>query len=196
MTAIDDVGADSWRDQDITYYFNENCSDEPEDWLSRPLGGLTEKFVAGLERGPQRWPVRNREPRVPVGPIVRGLISGRDGEFCRRCGDAGVMEIDHIIPRCAFRPDQLHIADRSDNLRNVCVDCNESKSNFHTVESKRLGVTRRCGWCVAGHSYMDHEECDESCPTWGDLYGFGKTYQVYCGRCGVGAVVPSLEWVL
>lgn len=177
----------------ITGYFTEG---RKTGTSIMSLGEILEAGWESMTRSPQRWPIRNREERTPISSQVRALLYGRDGAICHVCGRGGMMTVDHIIPRSAFRPDQLHIADRSDNLVNVCWDCNSEKSNFYTCFTKRLGVTPRCGWCAAGHSYADHPDCGEDCPTWDELYGDGRTYQVYCGRCGHGATVPSLEWVL
>lgn len=185
----------NWRNSDITHYFNEDRRWSEDDEL-RSMGATLNEIIDELARGPERWPVRNREPRTPISSLIRALLYERDGDFCRRCGKSGMMTVDHIIPRSAFRPDQLHIADRSDNLQNVCWDCNEQKSNFRSGESKRLGVTRRCGWCATGLSCSTEYDYDEEAPDWEDFYGSGSVYQCYCGKCGHGALVPSLDWIL
>lgn len=184
----------TWRDQDITYYFNQNRIRDEELEL-RPIGDTIMETIESLKREQQRWPVRNREPRTPISSLVRALIYGRDGDSCRVCGKGGMMTVDHIIPRSAFCVEDLRIADRSDNLTNLCWGCNERKSNYFRDFSKRLGVVARCGWCTAGHNIAIHD-CDEFCPSWGDLYGSQPTIPVYCGQCGHGASVPSLSWVL
>lgn len=133
----------------------------------------------------ERWPVVNREPRTPISSQKRALIHMRDGDICRMCGiDDVILTVDHIIPRSAFRAEDLPIADRSDNLISACWPCNEAKSNYERSQRKRLGVVTACWYCKA--SELDD---DERLP-----YPVDKL--VFCGRCGISHV-PEIEgWVL
>lgn len=154
----------------------------------RAEGDGLEPFAVALSRSLEawatpyeRWPVANREEREPIESQKRAIIHLRDGEICRFCGvDDVLLTVDHIIPRSAFTPDQLHIADRSDNLISACWPCNEAKSNYERPQRKRLGVTTNCLSCRRG------DEDQEEPP--GVL--------VFCGRCGVSRA-PQIEgWVL
>lgn len=142
-----------------------------------------------LESTPARWPVRNREDREAITPLKRAIIHERDGNVCRICGTGGhVLTVDHIIPRSAFTIPQLRIADRSDNLISACWDCNQEKSNYESMQRKRIGVTAQCWDCLNanpfdGDWHEDHPERPE------------MTIQAFCGRCGITRV-PGLNWIL
>lgn len=148
-------------------------------------GGVGAQFsdtIDLLMDGLRRWPVRNREPRELISSLKRALVHARDGGICRFCGVAALLTVDHIIPRSAFPPGDLEIADRSDNLVSACRSCNAAKSNFEYSMRKRQGVVVRCWNC----RYPDWE--DELPPL--DVL-------VFCGRCGSGAAVPDVYgWVL
>lgn len=136
-----------------------------------------------------RWPVRNREPRTPIIPQKRAIIHERDGGICRLCGTGGhILTVDHIIPRSAFDAEDLAIADRSDNLISACWDCNMQKSNFESIQMKKLGVVAACWYCVNPGYDGDDPEFDE--------LPYEVSVPVFCGRCGI-STVPCVEgWVL
>jgi hypothetical protein len=136
----------------------------------------------------ERWPVRNRQERTPIASQKRAIIHERDGNICRYCGaDRVILTVDHIIPRSAFPADQLHIADRSDNLISACWSCNEGKSNYERDQRKRLGVTLACFYCT--HPEYAEEDNEVELP-------YSVRVLVFCGRCGV-STVPAVEgWVL
>lgn len=136
-----------------------------------------------------RWPVRNREPRTPIDSQKRAIIHERDGGICRLCGTGGhILTVDHIIPRSAFEPSGLAIADRSDNLVSACWECNQRKSNYESVHIKRLGVVVACWYCL-NPGYGEHDEPLDGLP-------YPVTVPVFCGRCGISNV-PAVEgWVL
>lgn len=61
-------------------------------------------------------------------------IYWRDGECCAYCFkdiQLGNGEIDHVIPRSAWSPEWLWLADDSSNLVAACKTCNQEKSNFY-----------------------------------------------------------------
>lgn len=133
----------------------------------------------------ERWPVRNREERTPISSQKRAIIHERDGRICRLCGvSSGMLTVDHIIPRSAFLAEELHVADRSDNLISACWPCNEAKSNYERDQRKRMGVVLACWYCLN----PDFDE-DERLP-----YPVDKL--VYCGRCGISHVPAVDGWVL
>lgn len=145
------------------------------------------EILAWEDEPAQRWPVRNHEPREPINSQKRAIIHERDGGMCRYCGVTDEqLVLDHIIPRSAFPANQIHIADRSDNLHSACWDCNERRSNYEAVHIKRLGVVVQCFYC-------QNPECD------GDSE-FELPYPVqtlvFCGRCGVSHVPEIAGWVL
>lgn len=166
--------------RDITAYYDQSRADYERGEVKSLAQILDEETP-----DPIRWPVRNREPRTPISSQKRAIIHERDGGQCRYCyTHTGMLVVDHIIPRSAFPADQLHIADRSDNLHSACWDCNETRSNFESVHIKRLGVVARCFYCV--HPEYDG---DEPLP-------YEVRIPVFCGRCGVSRVPEVDGWVL
>jgi 5-methylcytosine-specific restriction endonuclease McrA len=63
--------------------------------------------------------------RDEINLLVRRGVWLRDGGTCRWCGrsERGRMVLDHIAPWSAGG------SDRSDNLRVLCWDCNNRRSN-------------------------------------------------------------------
>jgi len=167
---------------DITAYYDESRT------VSETLHVVSLGEIMNMEDEPaQRWPVRNRQPREPIGSQKRAIIHERDGGICRYCGRSDQqLVLDHIIPRSAFPAHQLHIADRSDNLHSSCWDCNERRSNYEAIHIKRLGVVVQCWYCVNPEYDGD---CELELP-------YPVTKLVFCGRCGISHV-PEIEgWVL
>lgn len=172
---------------DILGYMNE--SEAQHDHITaRSLGEILDE----PELPRLRWPVRNLEERTPIEPLKRALIHERDGNICRHCGDMhqrGRLVLDHIIPRSAFPPDQLHIADRSDNLISSCWPCNEHKSNYEDDHRKRPGVTAMCWGCQNPELNREDMEPEEL-----ELVPELRVI-AFCGRCGF-TTVPDLSWIL
>lgn len=161
------------------YYFESNLKQETLEPMT-----LAEIFAEPTPE-PTRWPVRNRQERTEISSQKRAIIHDRDGGRCRYCGEENLMlTVDHIIPRSAYLADQLHIADRSDNLISACLPCNEQKSNYESFTRKIMGVTPAC-WDCLNHAHDD--EYREDRPL--------AKYLVFCGRCGI-TYVPELSWVL
>ena len=167
---------------DITGYYDESRALRDE-WTCKSLG----EILALEEEPATRWPVRNREPREPINSQKRAIIHERDGGRCRYCARTDErLVLDHIIPRSAFPANQLHIADRSDNLHSACWGCNEKRSNYEAIHIKRLGVVTKCWHCI--HPEYDGDNEME--------LPYPVTVLVFCGRCGI-STVPSVEgWVL
>jgi len=133
----------------------------------------------------ERFPVYRTSitaEREPIDPYTRKLIYARDGYRCKHCGRQEVyLQLDHIIPWSA------NGSDRSDNLRSLCGDCNEERSNYGDLFGMRVvGVTRACYWCTRPDE-MD-EDAFEVDPE--------DRIRAYCGRCGLTSWVPSESWIL
>ena len=166
---------------DITGYYDQSYAETPAN--SDPL--QLADMIATLETPLQRWPIRNAAERTEIPSRKRAIIHDRDGHICRYCGTRpGMLTIDHIIPRSAFPADQLHIADRSDNLISACWECNMGKSNYENNQRKKMGVTTMC-WDCQNHVHPDEERPDRP----------GAGIMAYCGQCGI-TMVPGLEWIL
>lgn len=171
---------------DIKAYYDA-AKLHPERGSELLLAGSLESWMAATELTFDRWPVRNREERTEVGSQKRAIIHARDGHRCRYCPRQGLLVVDHIIPRSTFLPEDLGIADRSDNLASACWDCNENKSNFEHEQTKLLGVTVMCFYCVYPE-YMD-EANDLRLP-------HPVNIPAFCGRCGTTSRVPTLDWII
>lgn len=149
-------------------------------------GELIADYLEHLETFvPERYPVLNREPRIQLDPRLWHLIHERDGGVCWVCQKSvakGTGEIDHLVPRSTFRPeDVISMADKSWNLRLACVGCNQAKSNYSMPFMPRtVGITLRCWDC----SNQDEYE------------RVTLTERAYCGTCGFTSGVPGKEWML
>lgn len=70
------------------------------------MSGRGSRYFAALCRPYSRW------------RRVRRIVLDRDGWRCRKCGKAGRLEVDHIVPlEAGGEPFEL------DNLRALCRDC-------------------------------------------------------------------------
>jgi hypothetical protein len=122
----------------------------------------------------ERWPVVRTGERAPIPADVRQLVKARDDGRCVFCGRSpGWLELDHIVPWSAAGPDT------SSNLRTLCSECNETRSNFRTYcDEPATPVTRACDDCLRG---------------WVRRYGAARggrivpgvaVVEAYCGTCG------------
>ena len=172
---------------DIRGYFRDSWKEPKSEGIRAFAAGL-DVTIARLQEPQRRWPVRNREERTPIGSQKRAIIHERDGKACRSCGNANcLLTVDHIIPRSAFEIEDLHIADRSDNLVSACWDCNRAKSNYERPQRKRMGVVVRCWYCLNPGHGPDEEA----------FLPYPVDVMVYCGACGGDSHVPAVEgWVL
>lgn len=110
-----------------------------------------------------RWPVVRRGERPPISPALRRAVYARDGNQCLWCGHVSRLVLDHIVPWSAGG------SNRAENLRTLCWDCNERRSNHHDLAGiqRRLPVTYHCRSC-APHSYDPD----------------GDVVRAYCATCG------------
>lgn len=108
-----------------------------------------------------RYPVirTSVDRRLPSG--TRALVIRRDHFRCVFCDGRGHLEVDHIIPWSAGGGDDM------DNLRTLCRDCNQTRSNFYVPgdSMRRLPTAHQCITC---------------CP---DLLGDSELRPVYCIVC-------------
>jgi hypothetical protein len=169
---------------DITAYYDDSLT-RSEVCQTLSLGEILDR----IEKPFERWPVRNREPRTVIDSRKRAIIHERDGGICRLCGTGGhVLTVDHIIPRSTFEARHLPIADRSDNLVSACWDCNQRKSNYESIWTKRLGVVVACWYCL-NPGYGEYDEPLDGLP-------YPVSVPVFCGRCGISNVPEIAGWVL
>lgn len=164
---------------------------------AKSLAQIFAEQDAEMARVPTRYPVLNTEPREQMGGRKWHLIMERDGPACWMCAtDRGPWEIDHLLPRSSFMPTDLLRADRSDNLRVACLDCNQKRSNYDKPRPPEgaIGVTNRCWVCT----YVDFDPGDDS-ERWSywkeDHHVPEMTIRAYCGFCGYTAV-PDVTWLL
>jgi hypothetical protein len=77
---------------------------------------------------------------------TRTLVLRRDRYRCVFCGKGGRLEADHIIPWSAGGSDDL------DNLRTLCHECNQERSNFSVPgdDWRRLPTAHECVYCNRG----------------------------------------------
>jgi 5-methylcytosine-specific restriction endonuclease McrA len=117
-------------------------------------------------RTSQRHPVVRTGDREEIPPHVRIAVRLRDKGRCELCGWRyvdGEWHLDHITPWSAGG------SDRSDNLRVLCAEHNERRSNhIDTFERPRRPVT---WWCI-------------NCYGVGAEWHYGDSFGVRCGRHG------------
>lgn len=85
-----------------------------------------------------------KEGERRLSETTRSLVLRRDRCQCVFCGKSGRLEVDHIIPWSAGGTDDM------DNLRTLCQDCNQDRSNFWVPadDSRRLPNGLQCVYCA------------------------------------------------
>lgn len=108
-----------------------------------------------------RYPVVRTSTDRRLPPATRALVLRRDRYRCVFCNSRGPLEVDHIIPWSAGGSDDM------DNLRTLCRDCNQTRSNFRVPAdlTRQLPTSHQCIHC---------------CPT---LLGDNELQPVYCIAC-------------
>lgn len=120
------------------------------------------------------------EERAPISRELRVAVYMRDYFRCVWCGSDGRLELDHIVPWSAGGSDDF------DNLRTLCHNCNDYRSNYITPLDE--GCRRiPSGWaCV----YCAYDA----------IAGDSDLTAIYCRTCrqkaaGLpGTVRPVREW--
>lgn len=115
-------------------------NEDPDTAGLTPLDDLV-PFLDGLA---QRHRVIRSGQRTRLPWPLRLAVMIRDGNTCCRCGAyvrRGGAELDHVVPWSAGG------SDHSSNLRVLCRDCNQDRSNWVDVsEAPRQPAT---WWCEA-----------------------------------------------
>lgn len=94
----------------------------------------------------RRYPV-HRTSRTEGRDLIRTddrlYVYQRDGFRCMWCNSDKQLTLDHILPWSA------HGSDHVDNLRTLCWDCNEHRSNFRHIDDswRPLPMTFFCDGC-------------------------------------------------
>lgn len=146
---------------------------------TRTYGDLTfiqvlEEAIDALEAAGTRLGSPRTEQRDEIHPWTRRAIYWRDRNQCAWCqrgfDTAGMLVLDHITPWAAGG------SDRSDNLRTLCVPCNDERSNYATDTYTRVLPVGLCDRCAGRATptrrahYIDPE----------------STFRqpIFCGNCG------------
>ncbi len=76
----------------------------------------------------------------------RYAIYARDSFTCVYCGrnctnDAGLLNLDHIVPACTFSADDM-MKNHESNLVTACVSCNNKKGSQDIRDFVRCSIKR------------------------------------------------------
>jgi hypothetical protein len=145
------------------------------------LRGHMARFAAPTSPRAPLDPARIGIPRQPIDPWLRRAVLARDGFRCCWCGaslarnKAIVFEVDHIVPWSAGG------SDHPVNLRTLCQDCNQTRSNRVSEYDRRaLPIVWRC------------YGCDE----WGDVTHRAARITAYCSTCKEQVQAPHIADVM
>jgi|GEM_PF-5623291 len=103
-------------------------------------GGVSFKDAAAQER----HPVVRTGPRPPLPARLRREVIHRDRFTCQLCLQrGGTLEVDHIVPWSAGGEDT------ATNLRTLCQDCNQERSNLRYPGNPQPLPIADCNRCAA-----------------------------------------------
>lgn len=125
--------------------------------IADTLAALTDQLTHAATRMPY---TRAHETRGMLDPQVRRMVLLRDGfmcQWCKRHVREGVFfEVDHIVPWSAGG------TNATDNLRTLCRDCNQLRSNRRTDAdtASALLIVGSCPWCRGRH-YISRWESED-----------------------------------
>jgi hypothetical protein len=127
-------------------------------------GHAARLIVSAAERAPLD-PTRLGIPRQPLDVTLRRTVLMRDGYRCCWCQTAGrsvLFEVDHIVPWSAGG------SDHPVNLRTLCKDCNQTRSNrVSELDRRAFPIVWRC----------------YSCDQWGDVEEQDALITAFCSTC-------------
>ncbi|MBE7193764.1 MAG: HNH endonuclease [Gordonia polyisoprenivorans] len=139
------------------------------------LGSLLNPALDLVGETAQRQPVvrtSRTEQRAEIDPSTRAAVLRRDRYRCVFCGARGPLEMDHIEPWSAGGDESMQ------NLRALCHDCNETRSNRLRALDQQLTATRNSVACL---------KCEP-----GECEGRSDLEVVYCLTCRARAMgIPS-----
>lgn len=133
------------------------------------LRGHCAKLIAPHAPRAAADPTRLGIPRQRLDTVLRRSVLARDGHRCVWCGEShrrnrGVLfEVDHIVPWISGG------SDHPVNLRTLCRECNQERSNrVSEFDGRALPIVWRC----------------YSCDEWGDVELFGPALiTAFCTTC-------------
>lgn len=91
------------------------------------MRNIKESFNIAIKKGRVQWKYKDPLFKTNKSSIAKSLryeILKRDGFKCVLCGRGAsetILEVDHILPKCKGG------LTKQDNLRALCVDCNQGK---------------------------------------------------------------------
>lgn len=140
------------------------------------MADIVDDVIADMQRPPVRHEVVRQGGREPLPKWLRVAVLKRDNFTCRWClTQGGRLEVDHVIPWSAGGPDA------SWNLRTLCWDCNQTRSNWvtDTTEVRVLPIVMGCPECVRDRDWWVDE--------------FPVSTLAWCNRCQVPGQVPLAD---
>jgi len=115
------------------------------------IGTTLRAVTEQIAQAGQRLPVVRTTDHRELDPRIRKMVLLRDGYSCQWCKrnirEDTAFQIDHIHPWSTGG------TNATDNLRTLCVDCNQSRSNFRTDSetATALLIVGSCPWCRGRH---------------------------------------------
>lgn len=165
-------------------------------WSAVVTEGLRRIAIRAEIKEKIRYPLVRTGEREEIPKITRILVYARDNGRCRRCEARDHVEIDHVIPWSAGGPDT------SNNLRLLCHDCNQQRSNFWLGDLPRIfPVIAACDYCLRDHPWP-HGGTGyplwEGCPICRFEEPEFRDYwtPAWCGTCGEMAYTSVPERLL
>lgn len=155
---------------------------ELEEQRRDPARYVTLAEVFEWPRPPRkRFPVvRDPGTRVQLPKWLRIAVLKRDDFCCKFCDAINTrFEIDHIIPWSAGGPDA------SWNLRTLCHDCNQRRSNYNERCSRwAMPIVPTCVECSARAAGIDQEDGTGAWEEFVEAYHpWSQINTAWCDRC-------------
>lgn len=125
--------------------------------IGATLTAVADQIAQASERMPY---TRADETRGMLDPQIRRMVILRDGFACQWCKrhirEGAIFEVDHIVPWSAGG------TNATDNLRALCRECNQRRSNMRTdaETATALLIVGSCPWCRGRH-YISRWESED-----------------------------------